>query len=125
MKKIVIKLFSRQLFQSEMLVSPLVDAAIFLMPIVPFFGPMLLDIVLLIVSLAPVLALFEARAQLCLPLVTPFFFMTWLVDFAPFLIPFFLGIVILAILLTCRLFNFTSIGLILVRNLDAMLITLI
>ena len=74
----------------------LVDSVIFSVPVIPLFGPVLPDGVVRIVSLAPALTFSEAAGQIDLPFVTPFPAVVFPVDLAPFFMPFFLCLQILA-----------------------------
>lgn len=86
-----------------------VDAIVFAVTVVPFFGPVLLDLVVVVVELAPVLALSQACAQISLPLVAPFFFLADFVLLAPFFLPFFLGVLVFAPFFAIGFLNITAI----------------
>jgi len=91
-------------------VSFLVDAAVLRVPVVPLLCPVLLDSVVFVVVLAPVLSFLEPSAQVDLPLVAPLLLLADLVNFAPFLVPLFLGMLVLAPLLALRLLDLASVG---------------
>ena len=91
-------------YDSE-LMSFLVHSAILRMFIVPLFGPMLLNLVIISIGLAPVLSFLKTRGHIDLPLIAPFKLVSRPVLLTPFLMPFFLSILILTPFLAVGLFD--------------------
>lgn len=79
--------------------APLVDSVVLRVAVVPLLGPVLADLVVLGVILPPALALLQAGRKLDLPFLAPLLLLSFPVDFAPFLVPLLLRLVILAPLL--------------------------
>jgi hypothetical protein len=82
-----------------------VHSAILRMFIVPLLGPMLLNLVIISISLAPVLSFLKTRGQIDLPLIAPFKLVSRPVLLTPFLMPFFLSILILTPFFAVGLFD--------------------
>jgi hypothetical protein len=88
-----------------MLMPFLIDSSILRVSIIPLFGPVLLDLVVIGVDLSPILSLFVSRVEIDLPLVAPLFFLVVPVDFTPLLVPFLMGVIVSAVFFAVAFFN--------------------